>query len=864
MDTPFPSDTPAADDAAATNGAIGRVEQVNIDDQMRSAYLDYAMSVIVARALPDARDGLKPVHRRILYSMYDMGIRSNSSFKKSARIVGEVLGKYHPHGDSAVYDAMARMAQDFSLRYLLVDGQGNFGSIHGDPPAAMRYTEARLTRLAEELLDDIHKDTVDWADNFDASLQEPTVLPGKLPTLLLNGANGIAVGMATNIPPHNLIELNAAIAHLIDHWDTLDNISSEDLMQFVPGPDFPTGGVIVGNEGIKSAYSTGRGRIIMRGLAEIEHNQAGRARIIIREIPYQVNLTSLIERIAELVREDRLDQISDLRDETDRRGLRIVIELKRTAVPNKVLNQLYKYTQLQSTFGVQMLALVPAEDGRLEPRTISLKRALQIFIDHRQTIIRRRSEFDLARARARAHILEGLLIAVANIDAIVRTIRESDSADAARTNLMTRFNLSEVQALAILDMQLRRIAALERLKIEEEYKQVQETISYLEDLLAHPAKILTLIKQETAEMAEKYGDARRTRIAYGDSSDVNIEDMIANDANLISITSRGYIKRTKAINYRAQGRGGKGVIGQDLREEEQIEFMFTARSLDTILFFTNKGKVYSEKAYEIPESGRTDKGTSLQNVLELQPGELITAVLPISDFTPDAFCTMLTRSGRIKRVALSEFASVRRSGLIAISLEENDTLRWARYTRPNQEVILVTERGKALRFNTEQVRAMGRSAAGVTAIRLLPGDQIASMVVIENPEAELLIVTANGYGKRTPISEYRTTSRATQGVTTINQHTLNDTGLIVGARSVVLSDELQIITVNGQTIRMKIADTRLTGRITIGTRLISLREGDSVASIDRLRSTDNESDMTNGTALPPEPEPIPLPKSPTE
>src|SRR5512138_2099465 len=562
-------------DETPQNGQTGNVQPVDIDAQMRDAYLDYAMSVIVARALPDARDGLKPVHRRILYAMQDMGIRANSSFKKSARIVGEVLGKFHPHGDSAVYEAMARMAQDFSMRYMLVDGQGNFGSVDGDPPAAMRYTEARLHKLAEELLADLDKDTVDFGPNFDESLEEPLVLPARVPNMLLNGTSGIAVGMATNIPPHNLRELTDAIIFLIDNYERMDEIPLEELMQRVHGPDFPTGGIIVGREGIESAYGTGRGRLVVRGMAHIEEAKGGKHEIIITEIPYQVNKASLIERIAELVREDKIDQIADLRDESDQRGMSIVIELKRGAQPKKVLNQLYKYTALQSTFGVQLLALV---DG--EPRTLPLKRALQIFIEHRQTVIVRRTTFDLAKARARQHILDGLLIALNNIDAVIKVIREAEDADAAKVNLMERFKLSELQAQAILDMQLRRLAALERWKIEEEHKQVSQNIAYLEDLLANPKKILALIKDDMNDVAEKFGDDRRTQIAADAKEDIHDEDLVADEAVLISITERGYIKRMAASAFRSQSRGGRGVMGHTTRDEDEVMALIPARSLD--------------------------------------------------------------------------------------------------------------------------------------------------------------------------------------------------------------------------------------------------------------------------------------------
>ncbi len=813
---------------AEENMIAGNIESVDIDEQMRSAYLDYAMSVIVARALPDARDGLKPVHRRILYAMHELGIRSNSAYKKSARIVGEVLGKYHPHGDSAVYESMARMAQDFSLRYLLVEGQGNFGSVDGDAPAAMRYTEARLQKMAEELLADLEKDTVDFGPNFDDSLQEPLVLPARLPNLLLNGASGIAVGMATNIPPQNLRELVGAINYLIDNYDTVEDVSVEDLMKFVQGPDFPTGGMIVGTEGIISAYGTGRGRIVMRGIAHIEETKAGRYQINITEIPFQVNKSTLIERIAQLVREDKIDQISDLRDESDQRGMSIVIELKRTAQPKKVLNQLYKYTALQSTFGVQMLSLV---DG--EPRTLPLKRLLQIFIEHRQTVIVRRSNFELAKARARQHILDGYLIALNNIDAVIKTIREAEDADVAKTNLMKRFKLSELQAQAILDMQLRRLAALERWKIEEEHKQVRETIEYLEDLLANPKKILALIKSDLLELAEKYGDDRRTRIAAEAKEDIHDEDLVADESVLISITERGYIKRVAASAFRSQSRGGRGVIGHTTKDEDEVVMLIPARSLNTMLFFSDKGKVYSEKVYQIPDSDRTTKGIPLVNVLSLDPNEKVTAAVAVGEFSPNTFCMMMTGRGRIKRVSMDEFASVRPSGLIAISLEEGDTLGWARLTSGKDDIIIVTENGQALRFNESKVRSMGRQAAGVQGIRLKKGDAVTSMDVVEKDGA-LLVVTAKGFGKQTPLTEYTPKGRATGGISTIDQKALKEIGNIAAARVVQKADDLTIMTANGVTIRLKVKDVKQSGRATRGVHLIKPQEGDSVASVARI------------------------------
>ena len=807
---------------------IGNIHQVDIDEQMRSAYLDYAMSVIVARALPDARDGLKPVHRRILFAMSELGMRSNSAYKKSARIVGEVLGKYHPHGDSAVYETMARMAQDFSMRYPLVDGQGNFGSIDGDAPAAMRYTEARLNKMAEELLADLDKDTVDFAPNFDESLEEPTVLPARLPNLLLNGSAGIAVGMATNIPPHNLRELVGAVNYLIDNFDKADDISVEELMKFTQGPDFPTGGMIVGAEGILSAYATGRGRVVMRGVAHIEEMKGGRHQIVVTEIPYQVNKSSLIERIAELARSGKLDQISDMRDESDQRGMSIVIELKRGAQPKKVLNQLYKYTVLQSTFGVIMLALV---DG--EPRTLPLKRMLQIFIEHRQTVIVRRSNFELAKARARQHILDGLLIALNNIEAVIKTIRAAEDADVAKTNLMQKFKLSELQAQAILDMQLRRLAALERWKIEEEHKQVQAQIDRLEDLLAHPKKILALIQSDLNELSEKFGDDRRTKIAVDAKEEFHEEDLVHDEAVLISLTERGYIKRVAAAAFKSQSRGGRGVMGHTMKEEDEVVMLLPARSLDAMLFFSDKGKVYSERVYQIPDADRAAKGIPLVNVLALDANEHVTAAIAVSSFAAHGYCVLATARGKVKRVDLEEFASVRPSGLIAMTLGEGDTLGWARLTSGKDEVIFVTENGQALRFSEDKIRAMGRSAAGVQGIRLKKGDAVTSMDVIQ-PNGSLLIVTTNGFGKQTPLKDYTAKGRATGGNFTIDQKAIPVTGKIAAARVVQMTDDLTIITANGVALRLKVKDVKQAGRATRGVHLIKPQEGDSVASVARI------------------------------
>jgi DNA gyrase subunit A len=827
----------------------GKVRGVDIDDQVRRAYIDYAMSVIVARALPDARDGLKPVHRRILFGMHELGVRAGSSYKKSARIVGEVLGKYHPHGDMSVYDAMARLAQDFSMRYMLVDGQGNFGSIDGDAPAAMRYTEARLNKLAEDMLSDIDKDTVDFTDNFDGTLKEPVVLPSRVPNLLLNGSSGIAVGMATNIPPHNLRELTAAIHYLIDHYDEMNEVTVEDLMQYVHGPDFPTGGIIIGTEGILSAYGTGRGRIVVRGKAHIEEMSGGRYRIQITEIPYQINKTALIERIADLVREGRIDSVSDLRDESDRRGMRIIIELKRGAAPKPVLNQLYKYTPLQSTFGVQMLALVEGE-----PRLLSLKRALQHYIEHRQVVITRRSKFELERAKARAHILDGLLIALANLDAVIKTIRESKDADQAKERLMSRFKLSDLQAQAILDMQLRRLAALERQKIEDEHKEVLATIAYLMDLLAHPKKILVLIQTDLDELATKYGDDRRTMIAGGATEELREEDLVRDEAVLVSITTRGYIKRVAARVYRTQARGGKGVTGHDLREEDEVEFLFPARTLDTILFFTDRGKVYSEKAHRIPQADRNDRGSPMANILAVSAGETVTAAVAVPSFVVGAFCTMVTRRGKIKRVSLREFESVRPSGLVAITLEKGDSLGWVRATTGSQEVILVTEHGQALRFSEKAVRPMGRPAAGVAGIRLKPGDLVTSAEVVD-PEGDLLVVSTKGFGKRTPLKEYTPKGRATGGIATIAQKTLDVTGTIAAARVVRDGDDLTIATSGGVALRTEVKMIRRAGRATMGTHVIHLKAGDTVASIARISAEDlKEAEIETDTKEKPAPE----------
>jgi DNA gyrase subunit A len=820
---------------------VGRVRAVSIEEEMRTNYLDYAMSVIVARALPDARDGLKPVHRRILYAMHDMGLQPNSAYKKSARIVGEVLGKYHPHGDGAVYDAMARMAQDFSLRYPLVDGQGNFGSVDGDSPAAMRYTEARLASIAETMLRDIDMDTIDWRANFDDSLQEPQVLPGMLPNLLLNGTSGIAVGMATNIPPHNLNEIADAIVFIIDNWERRAEIGLEELMAFVKGPDFPTGGVILGTEGIKQALGTGRGKIQIRAKTVIEEMSSGRFRLIVHEIPYQVNKSALIERIAELARNGTLDQISDLRDESDRTGMRIVIELKRGAAPKKVRNRLFKHTQLQTTFGVNALALVNGE-----PTTLSLRRALVVYVDHRVEVLTRRTEFQLGKARERAHILEGLRIALQFLDEVIRTIRSSESAEAARGALMERFGLSEVQAQAILDMQLRRLAALEQQRIEDEYQEVMARIAYLEDLLAHPEKIRALVREDILWLKEKFGDERRTTVAADASGEFSDEDLIAQDNVLISFSANSYIKRMPANTFKAQGRGGRGIKGMGTRQEDEVINLLFARTLDHILFFTDKGRVYSSRVYELPEGSRTARGAHIANLLSLQPDERVTTMLIVPDFEDAEYVTLITRKARIKRMELNVFSNVRSSGLIAMNLDPDDSLDWARMTNGEQEFIIVTRNGKALRFHEQNVRPMGRTAAGVMAIRLLDGDEVVSLDVVQ-PGGELLVIHEQGWGKRTPLDEFNAKGRYTQGNWATDHRRLGEVGPIVAARVVHPNDQITVMTSNGLVLRTAVSGISRLGRSTRGVRVVKMQEGDTVAALAVLTYEDLNRGVDGGS-----------------
>ena len=805
--------------------SFGQIRPININEEMRGSYLDYAMSVIVARALPDARDGLKPVHRRILYSMYDMGIRANSQHRKSARIVGDVLGKYHPHGDSAVYDAMARMAQDFSLRYPLVDGQGNFGSVDGDSPAAMRYTEARLARMAEELLVDLDMDTVDFVDNYDGTTQEPAVLPARLPNMLLNGASGIAVGMATSIPPHNLRELAGAIGYIIDHYERRDEIGVDELMQFVRGPDFPTGAEIVVTDQMTEAYATGHGRVVMRARYVVEESRNGRLQIVFTEIPYKVSKSAVIERIVQLVNDHKLNHIADLRDESDRRGMRLVVDLKAGAQVQRVANQLFKHTQLQDTFTIQMLALVNGE-----PRTLSLRRMLQIYIDHRIEVIERRSRFELNKRRARAHILEGLIKALSSLDAIIQTIRRSDDVEAARNALMTRFDLSEAQSNAILEMQLRRLAALEQQKLTDEFNEVMARIAWLEDLLASPEKVLALIREDLNDLSEKYGDERRTSTVYGVNTNINEDDLETREEVVVLLTEQGYIKRVPSNAYRSQRRGGKGVIGMGMREEDAIVQIVATSSHNTLLFFTDRGKVYSlDRAYQVPEAGRASKGTRAETILALTEGERITAIVPVENFEMDGYFVLTTRRGRIKRVRLEEFAGVRPSGLIAMALEDDDRLNWAKYTDGDQDVLVVSEGGQSIRFHERHVRVMGRPAQGVRAIRLHEGDLVAGMDVVGADHTHVLVITANGYGKQTSVESYGTQGRFGLGVRTLTRD--ERTGPIVAMRCVNSRDGILLLTRDGIVLRTKLEQIRKTGRIARGVRMMDLEDGDTIAGI---------------------------------
>ena len=806
---------------------LGKVKPVNIEDEMRGSYLDYAMSVITSRALPDVRDGLKPVHRRILYAMDDMGVNHASSHKKSARIVGEVLGKYHPHGDTSVYEAMVRMAQDFSMRYMLVDGQGNFGSVDNDPPAAMRYTEARLTKIAEEMLVDIDKDTVDFVPNFDESLKEPVVLPTRLPNLLVNGSSGIAVGMATNIPPHNLGEVCDAISYLIDD----PKATIDELTQFIKGPDFPTAGVIMGQEGIKNAYATGHGRIVVRARAHVgDAPGVGRRQIVITELPYQTNKAALVEKIAELVKDKKISGISELRDESDRQGMRIVIELKREAQSQQLLNNLYKYTSMQSAFFVNMLALV---DG--QPRVISLKEALQYYIDFRHKVITRRSRFELKKAKERAHILEGLKIALDNIDRVIATIRKSRTAEVARQELMAGFGLSQAQAQAILDMQLRRLANLERRKILDEYTEVVRTIAYLEDLLANPRRILALIKQEVEELKSENSDPRRTEISEQGTMEFDEEDLIPHQRVVVTLSNRGFVKRVPADKYKPQHRGGKGIIGMVTREQDAVRLLVVADTHDNLLFFTNRGKVFCIKCHEVPsDSSRTAKGMAVINLFPVAEKERITAMVAVTDFKPDDYLLMATYRGEIKKTAADNFASVRSSGLIAMDLEAGDELVAVGLANDRSDVILVTQKGQSIRFAVSVLRASSRTSGGVRGIRLAPDDRVVSMD-IAYPDAFLLVVTTRGFGKLTPVSDYPRQHRAGSGVRTFKFTEKTDG--VATAKLVSQSQQVMIISAGGIVTRTPVREKdpkkgiTIQGRSTQGVRLMKLGGGDKVVAI---------------------------------
>ena len=800
----------------------GNVIKRDIEEEMRTAYIDYAMSVIVSRALPDVRDGLKPVHRRILYAMHQDGITSDKPYRKCANTVGSVLGRYHPHGDASVYDAMVRMAQDFSMRYMLIDGHGNFGSIDGDGAAAMRYTEARMSKIAEQMLVDIEKNTVDFMPNYDDRLQEPTVLPAKIPALLVNGSSGIAVGMATNIPPHNLTEVINGIIKIIDD----DNVTDDELIQIIKGPDFPTGGLILGLEGIKEAYKTGRGKIIMRAEAEIEEMSGNRQRIIVSSLPYQVNKARLIENIARLAREKRIEGISEMRDESDRKEkVRIVMELKRDANPQVVLNQLYKNTQMQDTFGVIMLALV---DG--EPKVLTLRQCLDCYIEHRKTVILRRTQFDLDKALARAHILEGLRIAIDNIDEVIAIIRSSY--DDAKERLIERFGLTDIQAQAILDMRLKTLSGLQREKIEEEYKQLMELIEHLRAILNSEKLVFDIIKEELIEIRDKFGDDRKTKIVAAEG-EIDIDDLIKEEQTVIALTHFGYIKRMPIDTYRSQKRGGKGITGIATREEDFVKQIFTASTHDTILFFTNKGKLYKLRGYEVPEAGRTARGTAIVNLLSLDAGEKVSAVIPIQNFAEGKYLLMATKNGLIKKTALAEYNSARKTGLQGITLKEDDELIAVRLTDGEDNVVLVTRNGMCITFDEKDVRPIGRVSQGVIGIRIDEDDEVIGMEsIISGGKATLLAITENGFGKRTELDEYRVQIRGGKGV--ITYKVTQKTGKLVGARIATDDEDVMLITDKGTIIRLKVKDISVLGRSTQGVTLMRTTDGGKVVSMETL------------------------------
>ncbi len=810
-------------DTEKTENRDGKIIERDIEAEMKTAYIDYAMSVIVSRALPDVRDGLKPVHRRILYTMYEDGLTSDKPYRKSATTVGDVLGRYHPHGDASVYDAMVRMAQTFSLRYPLVDGHGNFGSIDGDGAAAYRYTEARMSKIAELMLTDIEKNTVNFIPNFDDRLQEPAVLPARIPALLVNGSSGIAVGMATNIPPHNLTEVINGIIKIIDD----DNVTDEQLMQIIKGPDFPTGGVILGRDAIKQAYTTGKGKITVRAEAEIEELSNGRQKIIVTSLPYQVNKSKLIENIANLVKEKRIDGISELRDESDRENaVRIHIGLKKDANAKVVLNQLYKNTQMQDTFGIIMLALV---DG--EPKILTLRQCLDYYIDHRKNVILRRTQFELDKALARAHILEGLKIALDNIDEVINIIRSSY--DDAKERLMKRFGLSEIQAQAILDMRLKTLSGLQREKIEDEYNELMKLIAHLRDILNSERLVFDIIKTELLEIKEKYGDERLTKIVAAEG-EFNEEDLIKEEQMVVALTHFGYIKRMPIDTYKSQRRGGKGITGISTREEDFVKQIFTTSTHDTVLFFSNKGKLYRLRGYEIPEAGRTAKGTAIVNLLSLDAGEKISAIIPISNFEEGKYLLMATRNGLIKKTALQEYNSSRKTGLLAINLKDDDELIDVRLTDGEDNVVLVTSKGMCITFDEKDVRPVGRSAQGVLGIRLDEDDFVIGMesILANNKKATLLAITENGFGKRTELDEYRVQNRGGRGV--ITYKITQKTGNIVGIRMASEDEDVMLITNSGTIIRIKVKDVSILGRATQGVTLMRTNENEKVVSIETV------------------------------
>jgi len=802
------------------------VKGVNITEEIETSFLDYAMSVIVSRALPDVRDGLKPVHRRILYGMQELGNTADKAYKKSARIVGDVMGKYHPHGDSSIYDAMVRMAQDFSYRYMLVDGHGNFGSVDGDGAAAMRYTESRMSKIAMEMLRDINKDTIDYTDNYDGSEKEPIVLPSRYPNLLVNGAAGIAVGMATNIPPHQLGETIDAVIALSEN----PAITTEELMEIIPGPDFPTGGLILGRSGIRRAYETGRGSIIIRAKVEIEQKANGKETILIHELPYQVNKAKLIEKIAELVRDKKIDGITNLRDESDRRGMRVVIEVRKDANANVVLNNLYKQTAMQSSFGINMLSLVNGQ-----PKVLGLKEMLYHYLEHQKVIIRRRTEFDLRKAEDRAHILEGLRIALDHIDEIIAIIRGSRSGEEAKPQLMERFSLSERQAQAILDMRLVRLSGLEREKIEAEYQELQVLIAELKAILADEEKIVDIIRTEILELKERFNDTRRTEITSGGIEMIEDEDLIPVENSVVTLTHNGYIKRLAANTYRSQKRGGRGVQGMGTNEDDFVEHLMNTSTHDTILFFTSKGKVFRAKGYEIPEFGRTAKGLPIVNLLNIEKGEKVTAMIRVASFDEDAYFIFTTKTGITKRTPVSQFANIRTNGLIAISLREDDDLISVRLTDGEKQVIIGTRDGMLVRFQEDDIRSMGRTAGGVRGIKLRDGDEVVGMEIVE-PGQEILVVTEKGYGKRTSEEDYRLQSRGGVGLKTIQITDKN--GPMVAVKTVDGSEDLMLITINGMLIRMDVNDISLIGRSTQGVRLIRLGDDELVATVAKVEKAE--------------------------